>query len=306
MRLFLLLGSCLLPALALAQTTVSGRVLDAKTDAGVAGATILQPGTTNGVASDSAGHFTLLVPSSPDSITLRFSMIGYLAQQRRVAVGSASTVRLAPDTIRYDYDAEAARYSLVGIGLISGTRYAPFGAYARLDGHRLIHFPLSATLSYQTNFGHNHSLLLGLQLPPILEHGRVTIHEKAEYQQLQAVAANLRFSTYLATMELQVYRIGRVRLPTVLLGIGHGRYQPLQPDAPAAEQGYGYRFGLNHEFLPYPFRLFGTLQATRWPTFWQWQSRVAHPFANKFQVGIEANYLRQYAELSITLTRFFY
>ncbi|MDO7846792.1 carboxypeptidase-like regulatory domain-containing protein [Hymenobacter sp. M29] len=305
MRLLLLLCIYLFPFLAFAQTTVSGRALDARSGAGLPGVTVLQTGTLNGISSDAEGGFSLTVPETLYSVALTFHYSGYFSQHLRVAAGSSLLVRLMPDKNSLVADAGVMHYPYLGVGLSSGTRYAPFGATLLLGGRHFLHLPISATGSYQTNFSRNHSLLLGLVLPPIKQYGRITVNEEINYQHLKAVAPSLRFSSYTATAKLQKYRIGNLRMPILLLGAGYGRYQSLQSDA-TSEHGYGYRFGLQHDFLPYPFRLFATAQATRWPTFWQWQGQLTHPFARHFQVGIEGNYLRQYAEVSLTVSRYFY
>ncbi|MBJ6108237.1 carboxypeptidase-like regulatory domain-containing protein [Hymenobacter sp. BT523] len=305
MRLVLLLCACLFPTAAFAQATVSGRVVDAKSDEGLPGVTVLQTGTTNGVSSDVHGYFSFSVPGQPDSVALTVSSIGYLTRRLRVATGSTRIVRLTPDEKAFVADAGVMHYPYLGVGLSSGTRYAPFGATLLLGGRHFLHLPISATGSFQTNFSSNHSLLLGLVLPPIREYGRVTVGEEIHYDHLQATAPSLRFSSYTFTTKLRIYRIGHLLMPTLLLGAGYGRYQSLHSEA-LPEHGYGYCFGLQHEFLPYPFRLFATAQATHWPTFWQWQGQLAHPFARHFWVGIEGNYLRQYAEVSLTVSRYFY
>ncbi|MGI4870992.1 MAG: SusC/RagA family TonB-linked outer membrane protein [Janthinobacterium lividum] len=76
---------------ALAQTrSVSGRVTDQKTGEGLPGVTVLLKGTTNGIATNAEGSFTLDVPASGGTLT--FSSVGYVAQD--VAIGSNSTFNL--------------------------------------------------------------------------------------------------------------------------------------------------------------------------------------------------------------------
>ena len=53
-----------------AQVTVTGKVTDDK-GAGVAGATVLEKGTRNGVSADSEGKFTLKVKSSSKKLDLK-------------------------------------------------------------------------------------------------------------------------------------------------------------------------------------------------------------------------------------------
>lgn len=307
MRFLLLLfcGLWLLPQAAFAQITVSGRVVDAKSGDGLPGVTVLQTGTANGVSSDASGRFSLTMPSAADSIALTFCYIGYITKQLRVSASGIHSIRLMPDERAFVADAGVLHYPYLGVGLIGGIRYAPFGARLLLDGRRSLHLPIAVTGSYQTNFSRNHYLSVRLELPPLHEYGRVTINEDIDYQQLQAVAANLRFVSYTATAKLQVYRIGQLRMPALSLGAGYCQNQKLNTDASPA-YGYGYRLGMQLQLLSYPLQLFTTTQATHWPGFWQWQGQITHPFAKYFQAGIEGNYLREYAEISLTVSRYFY
>ncbi|RIV24991.1 TonB-dependent receptor [Fibrisoma montanum] len=65
--------------LALAQRTVSGSVVDAKTQEPLIGASIIIPGTTIGTVADPKGKFSISVPASATSVTVSF--IGYTAQE---------------------------------------------------------------------------------------------------------------------------------------------------------------------------------------------------------------------------------
>lgn len=78
-------------SLAIAQRTVTGSVVDAKTNEALIGATIVIPGTTNGTVVDVNGKFSIAVPASATSIQVSF--IGYLVQE--VPVVNQSTVRVA-------------------------------------------------------------------------------------------------------------------------------------------------------------------------------------------------------------------
>lgn len=77
-----------------AQVTVTGKVTDDK-GAGVAGATVLEKGTRNGVSADSEGKFTLKVKSS--SSRLIISALGFETKEAVVAGGTVS-ISLATDT----------------------------------------------------------------------------------------------------------------------------------------------------------------------------------------------------------------
>jgi len=78
-------------SLAIAQRTVTGSVVDAKTNEALIGATIVIPGTTTGTVVDANGKFSIAVPASATSIQVSF--IGYLVQE--VPVVNQSTVRVA-------------------------------------------------------------------------------------------------------------------------------------------------------------------------------------------------------------------
>jgi TonB-linked SusC/RagA family outer membrane protein len=72
---------------------ISGRVLDDANDEPIAGATIVQKGTSNATMTDVDGRFTLSVPQS--GATLVISNIGHLTQE--VAATNGITVRLRSD-----------------------------------------------------------------------------------------------------------------------------------------------------------------------------------------------------------------
>lgn len=300
--LFLLLcGGALLPQVAHAQTTVAGRVLDAKSGDGLPGVTALQTSTLNGVSSDVEGNFTLKLTASSDSISLTFSSVGYVTQRRRVAVGSTSIIRLVADT-RNIIDCYVM-LPRAEIGLTSGVRYAPFGGTLKLYGQRLLRLPITAAIGYQTNFSRNHAATASLRLPALRQRSWLTITESLDYQFLQATPAAIRFSSYTATMGVDIYRIGPVRLPTILLGGGYARLASLATEAPASVAGYGYLLGLTSPHLPLNF--VGSAQATHWPGYWQWQARLQHYLPGYLLAGVSFNRVRSYSEISLALSRTF-
>jgi TonB-linked SusC/RagA family outer membrane protein len=76
---------------ALAQITVSGKILD-ESGAGLPGATVVVKGSTTGVVSDFDGNYSISVPSSQS--VLVFSFIGYQAQEQLVENRSLINVQL--------------------------------------------------------------------------------------------------------------------------------------------------------------------------------------------------------------------
>ncbi|MBO2010280.1 carboxypeptidase-like regulatory domain-containing protein [Hymenobacter negativus] len=81
--------------------TVRGQVLDAASEEGLPGATVLLKGTTMGVSTQADGSFSLQVP--PDgSPVLTISSIGYVTNEIPLERQSVFTIRLAVDTKRLD------------------------------------------------------------------------------------------------------------------------------------------------------------------------------------------------------------
>jgi hypothetical protein len=284
------------------QTTISGRVTEQDTGAGVPGATILQLNTPNGISSDADGYFTLSVPGVLDSVTLTVSSIGFVRQQQRVAAGSVTTFGLA---LSHEIFCELKAFYRFEVGLSAGVRYAPFGGLVQLFGFPFIRVPANLTLGYQTNGSRNHALLGALTLPPLLQHNRFTVTESLHYQQLQAAPADVRFRSYSATVGMGIYRIGSVLVPDLLLGSGFSRRQRLASGETAATAGYGYSVGLRRN-LGYPFRALVQAQATRWPGYWQLQGSLVRPIGNNYRVGVAANQLGQYSEYTVSFSRCFY
>ncbi|HEX8328564.1 MAG TPA: carboxypeptidase-like regulatory domain-containing protein [Hymenobacter sp.] len=305
MRLLLLLCACLWSSLAFAQTPISGRVLDAKSGDGLPGVTVLQTATTNGTSSGSDGYFSFTVPNRPDSVALTVSSIGYATQHLRVAGGSNITLRLAVD-LKSISECCCLAPPKLEVSLISGVRYAAFGAGIMLHGSRFIRVPLTATASYQTNLARNHALRIGLVLPSIRRFRAPSVTENLEYQQLRVPAANMAFDSYTADLGVYVGYLGGVRLPTLVLGTGYARWRPTGAEVSSTSTGYGYTLGLRFNAFPAPFNVYASAQATHWPTYWQWQGRLTHGLPRQFEASVALNQLRNYTEISLLLSRSFH
>ncbi|UOQ55235.1 carboxypeptidase-like regulatory domain-containing protein [Hymenobacter cellulosivorans] len=306
MKLPLLLCFLLLaPWLAAAQstTTISGQVIDAKSNQALPGATILQVNTVNGVSSSSDGSFSLTVPGQSDSVTISVSAIGYVKQQRRVAAGSSTMLRLEPDRRTLISD-DIVVYTRYKVGLTSGLRYAPYGLYAQLRGQRYIHKSLNISGSYHTNFKRNYSATASVDLPALPQLGPLSFSEKLDYQRLRAEAANAQFNSYSATLGLTLYQ-KTTRLPELLLSAGYARYQPLHLSETRATTGYGHGLGLRYS-LPYPLDIHMQAQATRWPSYWQYQGSISRFIGNQLQLSVAANQLRNYTKVSVSLRKSFF
>ncbi|MEP0986517.1 TonB-dependent receptor [Ekhidna sp.] len=78
-----------------AQSTVSGKVIDAETGEALIGATILEKGTSNGVITDMQGSFSIEVPNGA---TLEISYVGFLSKDVSSS-SDLSAIRLESDAV---------------------------------------------------------------------------------------------------------------------------------------------------------------------------------------------------------------
>jgi hypothetical protein len=123
-----------------------------------------------------------------------------------------------------------------------------------------------------------------------------------DQQDVQALPANLHFTSYTATLGLRKYRIGPWLAPEFLLTAGYARRHSLTADGPA-NTGYGYGAGLRHEFLPHPFRPIVEAHATRWPGYWQLQGQLLHVFYDyRYRAGVATHWLPRYQEVSLVFS----
>ena len=91
-----------LPGMAFAQTVVTGRIVDAQTDAPIPRATVLAEGTYTGTAAGDDGRFVLRVS---EATALRFDALGYAPKTLRLSSDDLAadttrlTVQLAPRNV---------------------------------------------------------------------------------------------------------------------------------------------------------------------------------------------------------------
>ena len=86
-KFILFFAAILISGIGLAQTTVTGTVVDSEVGTGLPGATIVVKGTSDGVSSDFNGSFSISVDSGA---TLVVSYVGYASQE--VVVGESANV----------------------------------------------------------------------------------------------------------------------------------------------------------------------------------------------------------------------
>jgi len=109
-RLLFLAGAFMFTAFSMAQTTVTGTVMDAEMAAPLPGANIIEVGTTNGVSSDFNGNFTLITESTEGEIEI--SYVGY----GKVLVKFSGSTSLGEVTLASDNSLEEV--VIIGSGII--------------------------------------------------------------------------------------------------------------------------------------------------------------------------------------------
>lgn len=98
-RLWLFFAACVCAvSMTFAQTTVTGKVVDAQTGEPVVGASVLVKGTTQGIATDVNGNFTL--QNVPSAGRLKVSYIGM--KDTEVAVKPKLRIRMEPESLQTD------------------------------------------------------------------------------------------------------------------------------------------------------------------------------------------------------------
>ena len=291
--------------IALAQaTTVSGRVLQAGSGRPISGATVLQVGTTNGTSTNSLGNFTLSVPAAQDSVVVRFSSVGYTNAQRSVGSGSFITVQLDSTALIYQQKSAWAT-----VGLTSGLRYTPFGVQARMFGRRLFHVPVTAATSYRTNLRHNSDFVTSLffSIANTTFRGRgLQIGNTLLCQRLRIPTAAVQFAALTGILHVHLYSVGNIRLPALAVGVGHGELQGRHDGANVSTAGIGYVVGLERAFaLPVMRSIEIDAQATRWPSYWQWQIKLRRDFLSQkgYRAELTGTFLPGYSEIVALVSR---
>lgn len=132
-----LLAITFLGSTAMGQTPSSGRIVGIVTDS-VSGeplinVSIVQKGTTNGVATDGDGRFSI---SAPSNATLVFSYIGYVRQEVPVNNRSTINVRLTSDSQQLD--------EIVVVGYGTQTKKEFTGSAARIAADDLKEIPVQS------------------------------------------------------------------------------------------------------------------------------------------------------------------
>ncbi|GAB3320434.1 TonB-dependent receptor [Larkinella ripae] len=133
------IGVLLLPLFVSAQNptinaTISGKILDARTNEPLIGATVTIKGTTNGAATDANGDFNL-VTGQVLPFTLVVSYIGYIKKEVQINESKVE-IKLEPNTTQLDdvvissrRRQEAAQEVPIPISVVGGQRAEDAGAF---------------------------------------------------------------------------------------------------------------------------------------------------------------------------------
>ncbi|MEH6680748.1 MAG: TonB-dependent receptor [Sediminicola sp.] len=110
-KMYFIFAALLFTAVAFPQGTITGTVVDSELGDPLPGASVMVKGTTNGVATDFDGNFTIEVPTG--SGTLIVSYIGYISKDVSFSqVGSIGSISLEPNA------EELEGVVIVGTGII--------------------------------------------------------------------------------------------------------------------------------------------------------------------------------------------
>ena len=90
--LLLMLSLCLMSFMTVAQGTIKGKIVDSQTKEPLVGATVMLEGTSEGVAADLDGSFTLKTGQTGKQ-TLTFRCVGYKELKKEVTLGKEPNQR---------------------------------------------------------------------------------------------------------------------------------------------------------------------------------------------------------------------
>ncbi|WP_417196937.1 TonB-dependent receptor domain-containing protein [Bizionia sp.] len=166
-RLLFLAVAILFTGMTMAQSTVSGTIMDAEMNAPLPGANIIEKGTTNGVSSDFDGNFT--ITTSRTNATLVISYVGY--GTKTVAVTGSKAI----GNISLASDNTLEEVVIVGSGVIdlAEDRATPIAvstikraeiqerAVGNVEVSEIIKNTPSVYVSGQTGFGDSQMFLRG-------------------------------------------------------------------------------------------------------------------------------------------------
>ena len=166
-RFLFLAVAFMFTGLTMAQSTVSGTIMDAEMDAPLPGANIIEKGTTNGVSSDFDGNFTITTEATSGQLVI--SYVGYST----VTVSFDGSTNLGNITLASDNTLDEV--VIIGSGVIdlAETRETPIAvstikkaeiqerAIGNVEVSEIIKNTPSVFVSGQTGFGDSQLFLRG-------------------------------------------------------------------------------------------------------------------------------------------------
>ncbi len=164
-KLITILCGLFLFAMGMAQTTVSGTVMDSEGNEPLIGATVVVDGASIGTVTDAMGKFSLNVPDGYDRITIQY--VGYGSQTLTLAEAQGSTIRLSSDSYGLDavvvtgfIDVVRDRRTPVAVSTIS-KRDIQAKAVGNVEFPEVMKNTPSVYVAQQTGFGDSQMFLRG-------------------------------------------------------------------------------------------------------------------------------------------------
>ena len=282
-----------------AQTTVSGRILDARTHKPLDGAEVRNQDPYGGgfTLTDATGTFTLPTRAT-DSVSLHVQCLGCyryprvsVARTARRRASDTLTIYLASQTDPNPGCCPAPEQRLT-LGGRSGVLHTPFGLYLRLPtGHRTATPAAWLSAAFQTD---GRGTQRGTATWLIGRHPfwyRRPLRLGATYQRLRLPGAR-RFDSGAAVAEWRGE--WAAPWPGLRAPAGYARRSP-SPDTRTA--GFGGGLGLSGGLK----RLHYAAQATRWPGYWQWQAQLSRP-VGRLECTLEYERLSAFEEVTLGVT----
>ena len=258
------------------QNTVSGVVVDKRTDESIPGVSIFEKGTSTGTITDSDGRFQLNL--SDDCATLVFQNVGYKNKEVFVCKGSYFLeIKIKVSCHRDFFD-----HTKVEIGLLSGVLKNPLGASLMVSLplpllHKIPGFsqtPLRTEIAYQTDLDQNSILKARFGLVHMFVTCDKDIDINFYYRDIES-KKGFDFKSY--------FFEGKLFWNELLFFGGYGFSDKVNTES-LSEKNLGYGLGLG-TYIRHPLHLMISGKTIYWGDFWEFQAGLNRGF-KQFEVGL--------------------
>jgi len=224
----------ILPTLSFGQITITGNILNEEDSTGLAGTSIIEFGTSNGVMADLNGNYKIIVNDT--ATFLEFGFIGFVP--RKVPINGQTVI----NTSLKSYIIYEAFDQKIGLFLQSGLVNAPYGI--RFYYSTPVVGPLSVgfQVAYMTDFELNQRFDASLNLSSyrfMLGPG-VWLYGSVDFNYRKLIIQN---SIDMVSYSIENY--ARIYNHNAILGLGKIKYSPEYSDKNA---GYGIIAGYKKDF----------------------------------------------------------